>query len=372
MAEKITICSVGDLMICDSPLYASVGVGAKYRFVRKKMIQSCRESFKGADIVIGNFETVVYKPKNKSLSEIQMACPGQVIGDLRKMGFSVLNLANNHCLQHGSEGFESTREACIRNNIAPIGLRNQEPYCMEVNGKKLAFVSLCIHLEWYQPDHILYEDRIRKILEDIRKLREGDPDVVIIVTAHWGDEFAKYPSNAQIALGHKFIDLGANIVLGHHSHVFQGVELYHGAVIAYSQGNFIADMIPEMCRETGIIRIEIGEEGICYSIDSLRIGDDFVPVEALGTWYQDRDSCLTQALAGCFSDDRYWKDISRNHAVGHNAFTKYFKKNIFKYKTSVAAKMLLDFVKRKTKRIVGTSTDGRVSSMDSSIYDAIR
>ena len=55
MEETITICSVGDLMVCDSPLYASVGVGAKYQSIRKRLIKTCNQHFENADLVIGNF-----------------------------------------------------------------------------------------------------------------------------------------------------------------------------------------------------------------------------------------------------------------------------------------------------------------------------
>ncbi len=112
MNSKATICSVGDLMICDSPLYTSVGVGSKYGKIRTKMFSQCKKIFDQADITIGNFETVVHKPKNKSLKELQMCCSESVISDLKQAGFSVLNIANNHCMQHGVKGFNATKKAC--------------------------------------------------------------------------------------------------------------------------------------------------------------------------------------------------------------------------------------------------------------------
>lgn len=371
MEEKITICSVGDLMVCDSPLYASVGVGSKYQSIRKKLMTTCRQLFEGADLVIGNFETVVYKPRNKTLTEIQMSCPEQVIEDLKKSGFSVFNLANNHCLQHGTQGFNNTEESCIRNGIIPIGRRDRNLSLIEIKGRKIALLSCCVHLEWYQPDYILYEDRLEKILKDVKSIRESEPSTVIVVSIHWGDEFAAYPSNAQVALAHKLVDLGANIVLGHHSHVYQGIEQYNGAIIAYSQGNFVSDMIPEICRETGCLRIEIDSNEINCCFQPLHIGDDYVPIKDDGVWFKDREKMLRDVLSGNNSDDQYWHDISQNHSIGHNAFKKYFKTHLLNYKKGVATRMVLDFVKRKMKRMVGTSTDGRVSSMDPSIMESI-
>lgn len=104
-SKKITICSVGDLMICDSPLYASVGVGTKYIRNGKALFRNSKYLFADANVVIGNFETVVHTPRNRGLKETQMCCPESVVADLKKAGFSILNLANNHCMQHGMQGF---------------------------------------------------------------------------------------------------------------------------------------------------------------------------------------------------------------------------------------------------------------------------
>lgn len=368
--KKITICSVGDLMICDSPLYASVGVGSKYPEIKGKLFRNCKAVFDDADIVIGNFETVVYKPKNKSLKEIQMCCSGDVVEDLAKAGFNVLNIANNHCMQHGMDGFNNTRIVCEKNGIKPIGIRDEEPHIEEIDGVKLAFLSICIHLEWYEPDHILYEDQIERIIKGVENLREKDEDMVIIVSAHWGDEFATYPSNAQIALAHKLVDCGANVILGHHSHVYQGIEEYKGAVIVYGQGNFVSDMVPELCRKTGIVRIDIDSSEaiqVCFELFPCEIKKDYIPVLEGGSWFNDRQKSLSEALKGEYSDDDYWKAVSVNHLMAHNAFKSYFKTNVAKYKLSISLKMVWEFIGRKLERIIGTSSDGQISSMDPEI-----
>ncbi len=369
----ITICSVGDLMISDSPLYASVGVGSRYSEIRSRLMDACKKQMSEADIVIGNFETVVYKPKNNSLNETQMACEETVIKDLREIGFSIFNVANNHCLQHGTEGFNNTIEACRNNGIEPIGIKNQNPLVIEVKGKKIAFLSLCIHLEWYQPDNVLYESSIERILREIKEIRSQDEGTLIVVAVHWGDEFAKYPSNAQILLGHEFVDMGANIILGHHSHVFQGIEKYKGSLIAYSQGNFISDMIPEMCCQTGIIKIKINPSNtILHELVCQNINEDYCLISSDDRWIKERQEELEKAILGSYSDDDYWRAISKNHAQAHKDFKRFFKKNILKYKLNISTKMIIEYIIRKVQRIIGVSSDGRVSSMDASILNAVR
>lgn len=372
MSKQITICSVGDLMICDSPLYASVGMGAKYPQLKGTLFNECSDLFQKADIVVGNFETVVHRPRNRSLKENQMCCEEDVIQDLHKAGFNILHIANNHCLQHGAEGFENTITVCSAYGIQPIGVRDEEPFVKEIEGKKFIFLSLCIHLEWYLPENILYEDRIVKILGDIRQIKEKDKEAFIVVSVHWGDEFATYPSNAQIELAHEFINSGARVVLGHHSHVLQGVEEYKGGIIAYSQGNFISDMIPMITRQTGIIEIHINENNSINWEFIPYIITEGIPVRTeKAEWFDQRQIELKNAIEGKSTDDDYWKMIGKNHAIGHSAFKSFFKKNITKYRLDISLKMLAQFVMRKMKRVIGMSSDGRVSSMDPIIMDAI-
>lgn len=360
-------------MICDSPLYASVGVGAKYPIIGKTLFRNCKALFADADLVIGNFETVVYDPKDKSLQEIQMCCGETVVQDLKKSGFSVLNLANNHCMQHGVEGFQKTKDACEKYGIKPIGIKNEEPYIVQINGFELAFLSLCIHLEWYEPERILYENRIERIITELSELHRKDPNIVLIVSAHWGDEFAAHPSNAQIALAHKLVDCGADVILGHHAHVYQGIEEYNGSIIVYGQGNFISDMVPEMCRQTGVAVIEIDrQKKIRYELYSFLIHDDFVPAAASGEWMGERQTVLEHALAGEYTDEDYWKMITRNHSRAHKDFKAFFKRNISKYKLSISVRMIWEFIGRKIKRILGTSSDGKISSMDPAIRDVLK
>jgi len=371
MNNNITICSVGDLMICDSPLYASIGVGSVYSKDVKNLFDNCHTLFHQADITIGNFETVVHHPKNKSLKEKQMSCSESVICDLKNAGFSVLNLANNHCMQHGVDGFEQSVKACQKYDIQPIGIKGEKPYVQTVNGMDIVFLSLCIHLEWYEPDRIRYENRIARILQMIRKLRAENKKSVIIVSVHWGDEFAVYPSNAQIALAHKMVELGANIILGHHSHVYQGIENYENGLIIYGQGNFISDMKQHICRQTAAVQISLMYENddlkISYKLVPYYIDDNYVPKPTDGAWLKERQELLSQSLCGNRTDADYWNSIKVNHTNGHGEFKQFFMSNIKKYSPRVTLRMLWDFAGRKMKRIIGTTTDGKVSSMDPAI-----
>jgi len=75
-----------------------------------------------------------------------------------------------------------------------------------------------------------------RVLAEIKRVKKVDNIVVVVM--HWGSELDPTPRPWQQAMGRKFIDAGADAVVGHHPHVIQGIELYRGKTIAYSLGNF--------------------------------------------------------------------------------------------------------------------------------------
>lgn len=370
---SITICSVGDLMISDSPLYVSIGVGTAYNKIRDRLFNDCQSDFQDADIVIGNLETVVYQAKDNTLKENQMSCGEDVINDLKNSGFTVLNLANNHCLQHGTESLARTQKLCEENGICGIGIKDQPVCFIERGCVKVAILSLCIHKEWYFPECITYENRIDCILDKVRRIRDEDESIVIIVSVHWGDEFALYPSSAQIRLAHLLAEEGVDLVLGHHAHVYQGIEEYKGSIIVYGQGNFVSDMVPDICRETGVVRIKISISNqvkeMTYSFIPYYISESYIPVKATGEWFAERQAFLCKALKEDISDTKYWKDINKVHRECHIGFRQFFLKNIRRYRFSIAITMLFEFAIRKIIRTIGKSNDGNKGSMNSEMIE---
>lgn len=373
MGNSVILCSVGDLMICDSPLYASVGVGTKYPKIKERLFANCDQFFRGADLVIGNFEGCFYEPRRNSLDEIQMSCDKGILRDLRSAGFDILNFANNHCMQHGVDSFLNAEDLCREYGIKAIGYKNEIPYVVENHGMEFVFLSLCLHYERYDPAHILYEDSITRTFSVIEEQRKKRPNCIIILSVHWGDEFATFPSNSQIILGHKLVDHGANIILGHHSHVFQGIEKYKNSVIVYGQGNFISDMRPSQCRETAIVRLNISDsDGIDYKLYPFYISDEFIPELAKAEWFEKRQKELQIALSGEITEQMYWEQIKKNHGHSHAVFRKYFMNNLTKYRFSISFRMMIDFVKRKIHRASKNSTFGVKGSYDPEIYKALK
>ncbi len=119
------------------------------------------------------------------------------------------------------------------------------------------------------------------IKEDIEKLKELCD--VVVVSLHWGIENSNRITTAQQQLGHKIIDWGGDIVLGHHPHVLQGIEFYNGKPIAYSLGNFVFDQNGDNNNQSIILFIELEDGNIAgVSAYPIQIYDKHQPRLAEG------------------------------------------------------------------------------------------
>ncbi len=138
-----------------------------------------------------------------------------------------VSMANNHRLDFGSEGTKDTEAALNAENIVYAYDKNVAIY--ETQGIRVGYVSVN-EVAWGQGSEELVE-------EGINKLKEAGVDL-ILVACHWGVEKDNYPEAYQQRLGRKCIDMGADLVIGHHPHVLQGIEEYKGKLILHSLGNF--------------------------------------------------------------------------------------------------------------------------------------
>ncbi len=138
-----------------------------------------------------------------------------------------VSMANNHRLDFGTEGTKDTEAALNAENILYAYDKNVAIY--ETQGILIGYVSVN-EVAWGQGSEDL-------VAEGIDKLKAAGVDL-IFVACHWGVEKEHYPESYQLQLGRKCIDMGADLVIGHHPHVLQGIEEYKGKLIIHSLGNF--------------------------------------------------------------------------------------------------------------------------------------
>ncbi len=278
--DEIELVATGDIMLARTVEERMNQYGSLYPF------QTVYRLLQGADIAVGNLETpftVGGKPADKRF--IFRAHPEHAPA-LRTAGFDVLSLANNHILDFPPDSMDDTLAALEDLGIATVGAGRGEaaahrPAVLEVKGIKVAFLAFAAprwrgslevptatDVAWAEPEPV------RRAVAQAQE--EAD---LVIVILHTGTEYEAQANQEQRAVAHAAVEAGADLVIGHHPHVLQDVEVYQGVAIVYSLGNFVFDMdVIERTRDTAILRAVLTQDGV-RSVDLYlaRIVDDAQP-----------------------------------------------------------------------------------------------
>ncbi|MFO0585887.1 MAG: CapA family protein [Polyangiaceae bacterium] len=194
---------------------------------------------------------------------------------LAKGSVEMVNLANNHAGDFGTDGMKQTILAVDKAGVGSFG-----------NGR--IDVRTVKGIEVVNIGYLGGGDGVEKrVVKDVKKHKR--PDNLVIVTFHWGVEGSNVPIDDQTRLGHAVVDAGADLVLGHHPHVIQGIETYKGRHIVYSLGNFVFGGNSNPADKDSMIYQEVfAKEGgavvskenrvIPVSISSVSTRNDFHPV----------------------------------------------------------------------------------------------
>jgi len=256
--------------------------------------QNVRHVFEGKDILFGNLETVLSDRGRKTEQAVLLHSPPEKVKYLKDAGFDVLNIANNHILDSGVDGFKDTLDTLSKGGLTFIGASNNEyssSYAIvERNEIKLGFLGHTIG-RFNVPQGIsINKLKEKKIIIDIESIKEKCD--FTIVSLHWGTENVFYPSPKQIDLAHKLVDHGATLILGHHPHVIQGIEEYKNGLIAYSLGNFQFDpkLSQSKTNDSMILSVNFSKAGLQeYKVLPIVINADFLPCVVKG---QQKDKPL--------------------------------------------------------------------------------
>ena len=244
--------------------------------------ENVKEVFKRKDILFGNLETVLSSEGRKAKKAVLLYSPPENVKYLKDMDFDVLNVANNHILDLGVDGFRNTLDMLNKNDLNFIGANNDKSISnhliLERNGIKFGFLGYTIG-RFKVPEGIsLNKFKEKKIVADIESIK--DKCDFVIVSLHWGTENVFYPSPKQIDLAHNLIDHGAALILGHHPHVVQGIEKYKKGLIVYSLGNFQFNPFVSYSpnNESFILLVELTKSGLKdHEIIPVKIDKDFAP-----------------------------------------------------------------------------------------------
>ncbi len=194
-----------------------------------------------------------------------------------------VSMENNHRLDYGEEATPDTVAALEGEEISYAYADTVGIY--ETRGIRIGFVSV---------NEASWGVSVEKTLEKgIAKLKEEGVEL-ILACCHWGTEREYYPEEYQLELGHKCIDWGADLVIGHHPHVLQGIEEYQGKYIVHSLANFCfganrnpADKDTMIFQQTFTFADGEKQEGgeirvIPCSVSSVTNRNDYCPTPAQG------------------------------------------------------------------------------------------
>ncbi|MCD4828955.1 MAG: CapA family protein [Candidatus Cloacimonetes bacterium] len=197
------------------------------------------------DISIVNLECpLTDKARPISKTGPNLIAPASHIETLNAMGADVAALANNHILDQGAQGCLDTIETCLANGIATVGAGANNaaattPLILEQNGLRLAVINVAENewsTTWGDTPGAAPLDPVKNA-RIIRQAAEKTDAVLVIV--HGGHELYSLPSPRMVRLYRFFVEMGAAAVIGHHTHVVGPWEVYRGAPIYYSLGNFV-------------------------------------------------------------------------------------------------------------------------------------
>ena len=180
---------------------------------------------------------------------------------LKDAGFTLLSLANNHGMDYGAEAVAHTTAALSAAGLAwaGVGVNAADARALRVVERRGVRFGFLAYADAHSPRVFAERDRAgvsalrpALILEDVARWRSRVD--VLVVSLHWGIEYADRPTERQQRLARRIIDAGADLVLGHHPHVFQGLEEHHGGLIAYSLGNLLFDQRGERRDQNYLLR----------------------------------------------------------------------------------------------------------------------
>ena len=226
---KDTIYFVGDVMLARHVEHLINTNGTDYIFNNLE-IPNIKNSY-----LIGNFESSIAPKHVKTPNfHFQFSTNPKYINTLSEFGFTHLSLANNHSFDYGKEGYSNAfrilKESDINAFGHPTQLSTSSIEFLELKKHKIAIVGI----------HSLFIEPTIDNLTQTFTLAGENSDLQIAYI-HWGTEYSLKQSNTQREYAKKLIEAGADLIIGHHPHVVQGIEEIDKSLVFYSLGNFVFD-----------------------------------------------------------------------------------------------------------------------------------
>jgi len=276
MDKKTRITFLGDIFPAELAYTRNYGIRTQFeKHSGKPWVKQIKDIVGEKDLLIANLESPLVNSKD-IIKDTFYGHP-DFTSFLKKCGIDLVNVANNHILEQGSEGFKQTIGFLEKAEIGIVGHqengRSKISY-LELNGLKIAMAGFSnVDLEVIKDKNHFAILREADVIEALGEMEKHGADFKIL-NFHWGNEYVHIPSIAQRRMAYKFIESGADVIVGHHPHVIQPYEKYNGGHIFYSLGNFMFDYIHSKMISIGLVvtleidalkQVKVNHKGVILS-----------------------------------------------------------------------------------------------------------
>lgn len=270
----ITLSAIGDIM-CHNTQYNDAYQNGLYDF--SYVFDDIRDELLSADYAVGNLETTFAGSGVGYSSYPQFNTPESLAIAIKDAGIDLVSTANNHSLDTGYNGVESTINYLEQAGLEHTGTykspeAQDETTIVDIKGLKVAFLSFTYGTNGIAipsgREYCINLINDEFIINRLNKAKEQNVDL-ICVFMHWGEEYEDYPNSEQIRLANLLFENGANIILGSHPHVLQRMEKVNlgteeepnEGFVMYSFGNFVSGQVKENTRNSVILNLTITKKG---------------------------------------------------------------------------------------------------------------
>jgi poly-gamma-glutamate synthesis protein (capsule biosynthesis protein) len=246
------------------------------------LFEDVADVFHSSDAVVVNLECPVTDTVSPVNKKYIFRADSKWMPALRSAGITHAALANNHSIDQGRRGLNSTAYHLQKAGITSLGYGlNHQSACRPVfiskHGIQVAvFNSVWLPLEnwsYLEDNSCICQAGVDELSEQIRTLKKENPACYIVAVLHWGMEYQPKPAIGQRRDAYRLIDAGADVIVGHHPHVVQEKELYKSKPIFYSLGNFVFDSSSPDARKSWLLQLFFDKEGISFNIRKIKINE---------------------------------------------------------------------------------------------------
>jgi len=268
---QVSFAVAGDV-IPHEPVRAAAAAAGEGAEGWTALFSSVSDVFHGVDFGFVNLETPVAPAHSKGSKPFMFDAPEALLDALKASGIKIVSFANNHVMDQGWAGFAETRDHLREEGLLFAGSGDTaqlgwQPVITEANGIKVGWLGMT---RWLNGNHNPDKDEQPHVnffpypgesggaagldeagvLEAVKQARTKCD--LLVVSIHWGVEYAPAPRPEDVDTAHKILEAGATVIVGHHPHVLQPVETYRthegpdgrdgrNTVIFYSLGNFLSN-----------------------------------------------------------------------------------------------------------------------------------